>query len=281
MSARSMKNKTRTILRRPFLLNAAIVVLVFAAGLAVQRTSTEALPQGTQNLSDVTPRYLNPTALKLSPDGKRLYVVCEASDVVLVVDTNTRQVIGRIHVGTRPEGIAISPDGKTLYVSNEWSNSVSEIDPNNFRILRTLKTGWGPVGITTDRAGKFLYTANTLGDNVSVINLSTGKEIKRLDAGHFPEYVDLSRDGKWIYVSNLLAQLAPPDVPPVAELTVINTAKQIVSSRISVPGAIQLRHIAQVPARDGGYLLIPFQQPHNLVPLVSALLPPLTDGWRW
>ncbi len=256
------------------LLRAAIVILAIICGLGLQRSLTDASPQSPVGLDGATPRYLDPIALKLSPDGKRLYVVCEASDAVLVVDTRSRSVIGSVQVGTRPEGIALSPDGKTLYVTNEWDNTVSEIDADSLRVLRNLKTGWDPVGITTDRAGKFLYTANTLGDNISVIDLSTGKEIKRLDAGHFPEYVALSRDGKWVYVSNLLAHLAPPDEPPVAQLTVVNTAKQIVTDRILIPGAIQLRYIAQLPAQEGGYLLIPFQQPHNLVPLVQ-----IQQGW--
>ena len=255
-------------------MRAAIVVLALLAGLGIQRSLTDASPQYAPDPADSGPRYLNPIALKLSPDGKRLYVVCEGDNLVLAVDTHTRRVIARVKVGRRPKGIAISPDGKTLYVSNEWSDTVSEIDADSFRVLRTLKTGWGPVGIVTDRAGKFLYAANTLGDNISVIDLSTGKEIKRLDAGHFPEYVALSRNGKWIYISNLLAQIAPPDGPPVSQLTVVDTARQVVSSRISVPGAIQLRHIAQMPAREGGYLLVPFQQPHNLVPLVQ-----IQQGW--
>jgi YVTN family beta-propeller protein len=113
-----------------------------------------------------------------------------------------------------------------------------------------------------------------LGDDISVIDLATGKETKRLAAGHFPEYVELSRDGKWVYVSNLLAQVAPPEEPPVSQLTVVDTARQMVVSRVLIPGAIQLRHIAQVPAHAGGYLLIPFQQPHNLVPLVQ-----IQQGW--
>lgn len=260
--------------RQTFLLRSAVVFLALLAGLGIQRSLMDASPQFASDPADSSPRYLNPLALKLSPDGKRLYVVCEASDVVLVVDTGTRRVIGRVKVGRKPEGIAISPDGKILYVSNEWNNTVSEIDAASLRVLRTLETGWGPVGLTTDRAGKYLYAANTLGDNISVIDLATGKEIKRLGAGHFPEYVALSQNGKWIYVSNLLAEIAPPDTPPVSELTVVDTATQVVSSRIPVPGAIQLRHIAQVPARDGGYLLIPFQQPHNLVPLVQ-----IQQGW--
>lgn len=219
-------------------------------------------------------RYLDPVALAMSPSGKRLYVVCEGRDRVIVVNTHNRQVTGMIRVGRKPEGIALSPNGKTLYVTNEWSNTVSVIDASTLRVVRTLKTGWDPVGVTTDRSGKFLYTANTLGDDISVINLSTGKEIKRLAAGHFPEYVRLSDSGKRIYVSNLLAKLAPPDDPPESELTVVSTAKQIVTRRVMVPGVIQLRYIAQVPEREGGYLLIPFEQPHNLVPLVR-----LDQGW--
>ena len=124
------------------------------------------------------------------------------------------------------------------------------IDASTLHVVRTLKTGWEPVGVTTDRAGKFLYTANTLGDDISVINLSTGKEIKRLAAGHFHEYVDLSDNGKDIYISNLLGRLAPPNTPPESQVTVVSTAKQIVTQRIMVPGVIQMRHIAQVPEKE-------------------------------
>ncbi|MGA8182310.1 MAG: beta-propeller fold lactonase family protein, partial [Terriglobia bacterium] len=260
--------------RGSFLLKMAVVILALMAGLGIARSLVDASPQNPPNLDGAGPHYLNPTALKLSPGGQRLYVVCAASNLVLVVDTHTRRVVGRFSTGAGPASIAISPNGKTLYVSNELTNSVSEFDAGTLRVLRTFKAGWGPVGITTDQAGKFLYTANTLGDDISVIDLSTGKETKRLAAGHFPEYVDLSHDGKWIYVSNIMARLAPPEELPVSELTVVDTARQIVTSRIPVPGAVQLRHIAQVPAQAGGYLLIPFQQPHNLVPLVQ-----IQQGW--
>jgi YVTN family beta-propeller protein len=64
--------------------------------------------------SEASARYLSPVALQLSPNGQRLYVVCEDSDTVLAVNTLTRQVIGRADVGKRPKGIAISPDGRTL-----------------------------------------------------------------------------------------------------------------------------------------------------------------------
>ena len=259
---------TRWIYRRiPVILSLLIVI-----GLSWPEAPVAASSWNTK--WDRQIHYLDPVALATSPSGKRLYVVCEGRDRVIVVNTHNRQVTGMVKVGRKPEGIALSPDGKTLYVTNEWSDSVSVIDASTLHVIRTLKTGWNPVGVTTDRAGKFLYTANTLGDDISVINLSTGKEIKRLAAGHFPEYVDLSDNGKDIYVSNLLGKLASPNTPPESQVTVVSTARQIVTKRIMVPGVLQMRHIAQVPEGEGGYLLIPFEQPHNLVPLVR-----LDQGW--
>jgi len=251
-----------------------MTVPVLVAGLGWRPSLRAAPAQGSDWTESPGPRYLTPVALQLSPDGRRLYTVCQDSDLVLAVDTHSQQVVGREKVGRKPAGIAVSPDGKKLYVSNELSSTLSEIDTDSFQVRRTLDAGWGPVGITTDRYGKVLYVANTQGGDVSLIDLSAGREIKRLDAGHFPEYVALSRDGRFVYVSNLLARLATYDEPVVSELTVIDTSRQVVSQRVDVPGVIQLRHIAEVPSTAGGYLLVPFMRPKNVNPLIH-----LQQGW--
>ncbi len=239
-----------------------------------RRTPVVASSSGSERAAgNSVPQYLSPVALQLSSDGRWLYVVCEDGDRVLAVDTRTRRVARQVRVGHTPRGIAISPDGKKLYVSNEWDGTVTEIDAESLRTLRTLQTGAGPVEITTDPAGKVLYVANTLGDDVSLIDLATGSEIKRLDAGHFPEYLALSRDGRRIYVANLLVR-GPYNQPPTSELTVIDPDKQRVTARIAIPGAIQLRHIAELPASAGGALLVPFMRPKNLNPLVQV-----RQGW--
>jgi YVTN family beta-propeller protein len=255
----------------------SVSLLLFLAAIGSLVFPTAALSQKTHGAdwSEATgPYYLSPIDLKLSPDGQRLYVVCEDSDLVLVVDTHSRQVTKRVKVGHRPKAIAVSPTGKTLYVSNEWDDTITEIDAHSLQPLRTLEAGWGPVGITTNRTGKVLYVANTLGNDVSLLDLLTGKEIKRLGTGTFPEYIALSNDGSQVYVSNLLARPGATDQPPVSEVTVIDTRREIVAERILVPGVIQLRHIAEVPAKAGGYLLIPFMRPKNLNPLVQ-----IEQGW--
>jgi YVTN family beta-propeller protein len=179
-----------------------------------------------------------------------------------------------VKVGSKPRGLAVAPDGKTLYVSNSWSDTVSEIDARAFQLRRILKAGWGPVGLTTDRSGKFLYVANSVGNDVSLIDLISGAELKRFMTQRYPEQILLSRDGRRVYVSNILPHFGPYDQPPVSELLVIDAVKQIVEARVLVPGAIELRHIAEAPKSLGGYLLVPEIRPKNLDPLIGV-----AQGW--
>ena len=55
---------------------------------------------------------------------------------------------------------------------------------------------------------------------------------------------------------------------------VIDTHTQSVAERIEIPGVLELRHIAESPSSQGGYLLVPFMRPKNLNPLVQV-----ADGW--
>lgn len=254
----------------------AVTLLALALVGAFRLSAPRAATLGSQGLAlaAAEPQYLNPLEIQCSPGGQRLYVVCEGNDSVLAVDVRSGRVAAQVKVGHKPKGIALAPDGKTLYVSNEWSDSVSEIDAASFQVRRTLKAGWGPVGLTSDRAGKFLYVANSIGSNVSVIDLVTGHELKRFASDRYPRHVALSRDGRRVYVSNILPHLGPYDEPPTSELTIVDAAKQRVAERILIPGVIELRQIAEAPAKLGGYLLVPFMRPKNLGPLIRV-----EQGW--
>jgi YVTN family beta-propeller protein len=237
-------------------------------------SSGRAAPLDAQANVTAEPTYLTPVEIKLSAEGKTIFVVCEDGDSVLAVDTGTKRVIARAKVGHKPKGLALSPDGKTLYVSNEWSDTVSEVDAATLVVKRTLKTGWGPVGLVTDRSGKTLYVANSIADSVSLIDLASGAEIKRFVTHRYPEQMALSRDGRRVYVANILPHLGPYDQPPVSELLSLDTTKQVVAERILIPGTIELRHIAEAPPALGGYLLVPLMRPKNLGPLIQV-----SQGW--
>ena len=264
--------RTRRAIRRT-LLSVAFFSGLVAAFLGKPTPGTAQASPHTSSAA-VADHYLTPVEAKLSPDGNKLYVVCEDDDSLLGLDVRSERVTRKAKVGHKPKDVAISPDGKTLYVSNEWSDTVTEIDAASFAVLRTLPTGWGPIGLTTDRSGKFLYVANSISNDVSVIELRTGTERKRLASWRSPHQVALSRDGRFVYVANLLGHLGPPDQSPISELVVIETHTQSVAERIEIPGVLELRHIAESPSRQGGYLLVPFMRPKNLNPLIQV-----ADGW--
>lgn len=59
-----------------------------------------------------------PAGSALSPDGRFLYVACNADNSVAVIDTRTRKVVSRVSVGYFPYDVSVTPDGQTVLVSN-------------------------------------------------------------------------------------------------------------------------------------------------------------------
>jgi len=87
------------------------------------------------------PAYKNPLNLALTPDGKELWVTCEASASVVVVDTTTRKKLLEIAVGGQPTDVCFTPDGKKAFVSNRLDDTVSVVDVANRKAAGTLTVG--------------------------------------------------------------------------------------------------------------------------------------------
>ena len=68
--------------------------------------------------------YASPLELLFSLDGARLYVLCQESGEVRVLDAATYDVIKKIAVGRMPRGISLSPDGHRLFVTNSWDDTL-------------------------------------------------------------------------------------------------------------------------------------------------------------
>ncbi len=56
--------------------------------------------------------------LKLSPDGRYIYVLDLAHFRLVVIEIQSRQILSSLAVGRVPFGLALSPDGRRAYVSN-------------------------------------------------------------------------------------------------------------------------------------------------------------------
>jgi YVTN family beta-propeller protein len=216
----------------------------------------------------VEPRYLSPGAMLFSPDGRRMYVVAERGDEMLVLDTKTHSVSARIAVGHAPRGLAISPDGGRLYVTNSWDDTVSVIDTKSLAAVQTLVTGAEPTGVVITRDGKTLYVANRLSDDVSLIDVASGQEIKRLMAGRGASYLALSADGKRVYCTHVYPKITGSRTVPQSEITVIDTDRQIVVDRIPLHNVGGVFQMALSP--DGKLGVAAQLRPKNLIPLAHV-----------
>src|SRR5260370_23358670 len=179
------------MLSRPISCTSFRRMVNLAAVFAVALLAIAATPAAKPSPAIAKGRYLSPLEIAPSPDGHLLYVVCQDSDEVRVVDVQSSKVIGSVQVGRMPRGIALSPDGHQLYITNAWSDTVSVIDSPALQVVQTLPTGLEPSGVVSDRDGTTLYVANRLSGDVSVIDLKSGQETKRLLAGRGASYLAL------------------------------------------------------------------------------------------
>jgi len=217
-------------------------------------------------------RYPSPIELLLSPDGSRLYVLCQGTDEVVAYDLRSGKVDGRVRVGRVPKGFALAPDGKRLYVANSWSDSISEVDTATLEVARTLPAGFEPNAVIPDREGRFLFVANRISSDVSVVDLATGLETKRLLAGRGASYLALSPDGSRIYCTHIYPKIGKFRAPLESEITVIDAVQQIVADRYSLHNAAGVFHLAF--SADGRLGMAAQMRPKNLVPLAHV-----EHGW--
>jgi len=109
--------------------------------------------------------YADPYGTVFTPDGRKFYLSCAGSDVVMAIDVSAvrrvmedvwqgrlsrpaddlglsrRYVVARIPVGANPQALAMSVDGQWLYVANRLDDSISVIDTATDTVVRTLVMG--------------------------------------------------------------------------------------------------------------------------------------------
>lgn len=115
-----------------------------------------------------------------------LYVV--SANSVLFIDTNTRQVAGKLDLSGRSGSAVLDSAARTLYVSNTDASTVSGIDVATRQVTATITVGEEPQELLLDAASHALYVGNygvdqAGGPSVSVIDTVTGKVVSSITIG--------------------------------------------------------------------------------------------------
>jgi DNA-binding beta-propeller fold protein YncE len=117
-----------------------------------------------------------PNKMILNRSGSRLYVACDNSDSVALVDTGSDRLLSQFPVtapkevflnprgfkGSNPNSLALSPDERTLYVTEGGTNAVAvvRLQGDTGRVAGLIPTGWYPNSVSVSRDGGRLYVVN-------------------------------------------------------------------------------------------------------------------------
>jgi YVTN family beta-propeller protein len=131
-------------------------------------------------------KSINPGGIAVAGDGKRAYVVLNASNTLGIIDltASPAKLIAQIPVGNAPNSVMIHD--KYAYVSNEGGRPATSEDFTN-------NSDGTP--IVVDRKDAFSITGT-----VSVVDLVAGKEVKTISVGLHPAGMTIG--GSELYVAN-------------------------------------------------------------------------------
>ena len=95
----------------------------------------------------VLPEAIQPVGLRVTADGKKVFVALGPANRVAVIDGETLEVTDYILVGQRVWQLAFTPDQDYLYTTNGNSNDVTVIEVASNKAVKSIPVGQQPWGV--------------------------------------------------------------------------------------------------------------------------------------
>jgi YVTN family beta-propeller protein len=173
--------------------------------------------------------YIAPHTLKLGPDGF-IYITCENSAVVAMVDRKTNKVVEAIESGsTNGHRLIIAPDGERLYTENEEDATVSVIDLRQRKLLGKIKTPRPLAGIAISPDGRTVVAVDDAQPTLFLIDTAAGKVREEIVLKDVPKAAQIARyapDNSLLGVTSLNSDTVSLIDPSFREQTAIKVGSQ-------------------------------------------------------
>ncbi len=154
------------------------------------------------------PKYLSPTDIAASPDGRLLYVAEQTAKRIDVIDVASASVVIRIRLPNEVTGLAVAPDGRRVYAtcsSDIWpSGKVCVVDASDGRVVNSIAVGHGARAPVITPDGSRLFVCDRFDNYISVIELNSFRQSGRVAAVREPYCAAITPDGRTLVVGNLL-----------------------------------------------------------------------------
>ena len=217
-----------------------IVPIVFGLALTLLVTACGAGP--TDRRLPETIEIGQPGILLLDSPARMLYVVSQDSHSLLFIDTTTRQIAATLDLG--PDvgwNVELDSAGRALYFPNPGADTVSVVNLDTRQVTATIPVGDSPEEVVFDAPNHTLYVANYgwVGDesgsnepSLSVVDTATNEAVGEIAIGVTRTEGTVSTNmGQMVLDSSANALYVRGAV-----LSVIDTQKRGVVSRVAIPG---------------------------------------------
>lgn len=129
---------------------------VVTGRLGMTRSGTSSSGMGSMAMTEPS---CSPTWVQPAPDGRTLYVACNKSDEILVVDRESWSLVQKFPAGRAPYNLGITPDGEILVASLKGAGQVEFFDASSgesLAVVPSSTTVTHGVAITPDSRFAFV-----------------------------------------------------------------------------------------------------------------------------
>jgi YVTN family beta-propeller protein len=110
-----------------------------------------------------------PSALCLDPQTEQLLVADSVANTLVIINTTSGSLAGRIPVGESPDAVGWDPLNGFVYVANAGSANVTVVNGTTDQVLGSIPVSYGPTGIAVDDETGRIYVTDGGSGALSVI----------------------------------------------------------------------------------------------------------------
>ena len=172
---------------------------------------------------------IEPHTLKLGSDGL-IYITCENSAKIAVIDRETNKVVEAIDSGSNNcHRLIIAPDGQRLYTENEEDATISVIDLPKRKLLGQIKTPRPLAGIAISADSRTIVAVDDIEPTLFLIDTQSERvraEVRLKDVPKAAQIARYAPDWSLLAVTSLNSNTVSLIDPSFREQTAIAVGSQ-------------------------------------------------------